>query len=140
MKTITSKIHLNSEPERVFELLTTPKGQERFWVESSQEKDGLIHFTFPNGQTYTSRILDRVADKEFSLDYFNSVVTFHLESNGNGGTHLTVVNTGVSDEEYTDIYAGWTSVLLNLKAVADHDADLRNHDPDRTWDQGYVDN
>lgn len=32
------------------------------------------------------------------------------------------------------------SVLLALKAFVDHDVDLRNHDPTRTWDQGYCDN
>jgi hypothetical protein len=29
---------------------------------------------------------------------------------------------------------------LVLKAAADFGADLRNHDPARTWEQGYVEN
>jgi hypothetical protein len=36
--------------------------------------------------------------------------------------------------------AGWVSVLLALKAAADFGIDLRNHDPARTWNKGYVDN
>lgn len=28
---------------------------------------------------------------------------------------------------------------MALKAAADFGVDLRNHDPTRTWDQGYVD-
>lgn len=36
--------------------------------------------------------------------------------------------------------AGWVSVLLALKAAVDFSVDLRNHDPGRTWDQGYADN
>jgi hypothetical protein len=36
--------------------------------------------------------------------------------------------------------AGWVSVLLALKAAADHGVDLRNHDPARTWETGYADN
>jgi hypothetical protein len=32
------------------------------------------------------------------------------------------------------------SVLLALKAAADFGVDLRNHDPARTWWQGYCDN
>jgi len=61
---ICLRLHLESEPERVFELLSTDEGRESFWV----------------------------------------------------------------------------SVLMNLKARADHGVDLRNHDPARTWTKGYVDN
>jgi predicted nucleic acid-binding Zn ribbon protein len=32
------------------------------------------------------------------------------------------------------------SVLMALKAAVDFSVDLRNHDPDRTWDHGYVEN
>jgi hypothetical protein len=35
--------------------------------------------------------------------------------------------------------AGWVSVLLALKAAADFRVDLRSHDPQRTWSQGYAD-
>ena len=35
--------------------------------------------------------------------------------------------------------AGWVSVLLALKAAVDFAVDLRNRDPDRTWEDGYVD-
>jgi len=38
------------------------------------------------------------------------------------------------------VLAGWVSVLMALKAAVDHGVDLRNHDPQRTWDQGYADN
>jgi hypothetical protein len=31
-------------------------------------------------------------------------------------------------------------VLLALKSAADFGVDLRNHDPARTWDQGYAEN
>jgi len=36
--------------------------------------------------------------------------------------------------------AGRVSVLLALKAAVDHGVDLRNHDRERTWVQGYADN
>jgi hypothetical protein len=32
------------------------------------------------------------------------------------------------------------SVLLALKAAVDFGVELRNHDLNRTWDQGYGDN
>ena len=36
-----------------------------------------------------------------------------------------------SDEEWP----GWVSVLLELKAAADYNVDVRNHDVTRTWDR-----
>jgi hypothetical protein len=35
--------------------------------------------------------------------------------------------------------AGWVSVLLALKAAVDFGVDLRNSDPARRWEDGYVD-
>lgn len=32
------------------------------------------------------------------------------------------------------------SVFLALKAAADFGVDLRNHDPSRSWSQGYAEN
>lgn len=140
MRTITCKIHLSSSPELVFGLLTTSEGREQFWAKKARESDDIVHFSFPNGQTYDSQIIRRVKNKEFCLDYFKSEVSFLLEPDDQGGTDLKVINTGVSEDEYVEVHAGWTSVLMNLKAVADFGADLRNHNPGRTWDQGYVNN
>ena len=53
---------------------------------------------------------------------------------------LTLINENIATGEYLDVYAGWVSVLLNLKAAVDYNLDLRNHDINKTWDQGYVDN
>ena len=51
-----------------------------------------------------------------------------------------MIEEGVAAEHYAEIHAGWVSVLMNLKAVADFGCDLRNHDPQRTWQQGYLNN
>ncbi len=140
MKTITWKIHLNSNPNEVFDLLVTSEGRVKFWSEKATEADGIIHFLFPNGQTYNSRILKNVRNKEFHLDYFDSLVKFQLEHAENGGTDLTLTNENVPESDFSEVNVGWISVLMNLKAVADFQCDLRNHDPKRTWDQGYADN
>lgn len=140
MKTITWKIHLKSNPNEVFDLLATSEGRIKFWAEKATEEDGIIHFLFPNGQTYDSRILKNVHNKEFHLDYFDSVVKFQLEQAENGGTDLTLINENVAESDFLEVQAGWISVLMNLKAVADFQCDLRNHHSKRTWDQGYVDN
>lgn len=140
MKTVNRKIHFKTSPENLFRLLTNPKGQEQFWVERSRKQGDTFYFNFPNGEHYDSKILKMIPNKTFALDYFNSEATFKLDPCDNGGTDLTLINAGVYEDAYAEVYAGWTSVLLNLKAVADFGADLRNHNPHRTWDQGYVDN
>ena len=140
MKNIIWKLYLRSHPKLVFELLNSEEGRAKFWAEQAEEIDNSIHFVFPNGQFYKAKIIKRVAFKEFQLDYFNSLVKFQLELTNNGGTELTLVNENIPENEYLEVYAGWVSVLLNLKAVADFQCDLRNHDQNRTWDQRYVGN
>lgn len=140
MKAITWKLHLKSDPHAVFDLLTTPEGRMKFWAEKTTQDDDNIHFAFPNGQTYDGQIIKSNPHKEFQLNYFNSLVKFHLEPSEKGGTDLTLINENVSESDFLEVHAGWISVLMNLKAVADFHCDLRNHDPKKTWDQGYVDN
>ncbi len=140
MKTITWKLHLKANPNKVFDLLTSAEGRAKFWSEKANEDGDVIHFLFPNGQTYNSQIIKNIPNKEFHLDYFNSLVKFELKQVENGGTDLTLSNENVPESDFSEVHAGWISVLMNLKAVADFQCDLRNHDPKKTWDQGYVDN
>lgn len=140
MKTIRWSLYLRSSPDVVFNMLTTKKGMERFWAEKVEVTGDLIHFNFPNGQEYKGRIIRIEPPGEFSVDYFNSKVEFILQPAESGGTVLSLVNSEVPDEEFTEVHAGWVSVLLNLKAVVDFGVDLRNHDEKRTWDQGFVEN
>lgn len=139
-RTIKWKIHFNAQPERVYDLLTTQEGREKFWAESAPMVDGFIQFVFANGQGYKSEVLSAVPSSYFRIEYFESLVQFKLENDGDGGTDMTVVNSQVSEEEYDEIHAGWVSLLMTLKAAVDFQIDLRNHDRDRTWDQGFVDN
>ena len=50
------------------------------------------------------------------------------------------MHSQLPESEMEETIAGWGSVLMALKAAVDHAVDLRNHDPERTWDQGYFDN
>jgi hypothetical protein len=129
------RLHLAAPPDEVRAVLATDGGRARFWAESAVARDGAIEFCFPNGWTYTGRVL---ADEPtcFEVEYFGSPARFELASDGGGGTDLTLTH----DDDHPDVRPGWVSVLLALKAAADFGADLRNHDPERTWDQGYVDN
>lgn len=135
------RLHLTSPPERVYAMLATDVGRARFWAESAVERDGAIDFNFPNGLTWRAAILVADPPRCYQVRYFaGSTTTFDLAPDGRGGTDLTLTDAHVPAADWQETYAGWLSVLLTLKAAVVHDIDLRNHDPNRTWDTGYVDN
>ena len=133
---VTWRLHLASAPEAVHELLTTDDGRARFWAEETRAGAATIEFRFPEGTIWSGRVLENDPPRTFALDYFGSETRFTLESDGSGGTDLLLTTT----DESCEVYAGWVSVLLALKAAADYGVDLRNHDPRRTWRDGYADN
>jgi hypothetical protein len=53
---------------------------------------------------------------------------------------MTLEAGNVDDRFRNEMAAGWVSVLVALKAATDFGVDLRNHDPERTWEQRFVDN
>jgi uncharacterized protein YndB with AHSA1/START domain len=138
-KPIRWRLHCKAPPEQLFELLATDAGRERFWAKASRSYAGGFLLSFPDGTEERCEVLENVAPRRFQFSYFGSIVTIELEADGRGGTDLTLVNTDVPDEEFDEVNAGWVSVLLPLKAAADFRVDLRNHDPKRTWREGYVD-
>jgi len=125
----------------VYDLLATPGGRRRFWAESAREQDGVVEFYFPNGAVWRGRVLERVPPRRLTVEYLGgSRATFDCADDGMGGTDLTLTETDVDPADWEDNRAGWVSVLLALKAASDFGVDLRNHDPARTWDDGFVDN
>jgi uncharacterized protein YndB with AHSA1/START domain len=126
------RLRLASPPDAVYELLATDAGRARFWAESAVERDGAIEWSFASGLTERGEILEREPGRVFAVRYFGETSRFELAPL-DGGTDLMLTDTGAE-------HAGWVSVLLALKAAADFGVDLRNHDPQRTWEQGYCDN
>jgi uncharacterized protein YndB with AHSA1/START domain len=137
---IVWRLLLDAEPHRVFDLLATDSGRAAFWAERTEQRGEEIEFHFPNGERLLTRILVHRPAEVFALTYFGgSLVRFELKPVPSG-TDLMLSESGVPNAELADNRAGWVSVLLNLKAQADFGIDLRNHDPERTWSRGYVDN
>jgi uncharacterized protein YndB with AHSA1/START domain len=135
------KLHLKSPPQQVYEFLSTNKGRASFWAESALEQDGVIHFVFPNQAEWKGRILENKPPHRFKVEYYGgSITTFGLMPDGLGGTDLTLMDEGIPTEDRSEVVAGWVSVLMALKANVDFGVDLRNHDPERTWNEGYVEN
>src|SRR5688572_4207127 len=119
-ESIVWRLHLASSPETVYQLLDSDEGRARFWAESAVETAGVIDFTFPGNVTWQGRILRRLMPFIFQVEYYGgSITTFTLESDGRGGTDLTLTDEGVPGLHRDEVVAGWVSVLLALKAAAD---------------------
>jgi uncharacterized protein YndB with AHSA1/START domain len=126
---------------RVYQALSTDAGRASFWAESAIERNGVICFVFPNNLTWDARILQADPPHYFVVRYFgDSIAAFTLEQDGLGGTDLTLTDSGASPEDRSEVIAGWVSVLMALKAAVDFGVDLRAHDSQRNWDNGYVEN
>ena len=135
------RLHLRSPIEHVYAALATDDGRASFWAETAVARDGVIHFVFPDGQTWDGAILRAEPPHTFSVHYFGgSTATFTLSADEQGNTELTLTDAGVSAAYRAEVIAGWVSVLMALKAAVDFGVDLRNHARQRTWDTGYVEN
>lgn len=133
------RMHIAAPPDRVFEALDTDAGRAAFWAESAAEADGVVTFRFVDGHTHRGRVIERRRPELFVVDYIGGPARFELTPDGDGGTDLLLTHEGVSPGEWNEVHAGWLNVLFPLKAWVTHGADLRNHDPARSWDQGYAD-
>ena len=135
------RVSLKSPIDKVYNTLATDEGRASFWAESAAAQDGVIHFVFPNGATWDGEILEQAPPHRIVVRYYGgSVSAFDLEEDGQGGTLLTLTDTGVPDDDRVEVIAGWVSVLMALKAAVDFGVELRAHHPDRQWDNGFVEN
>ena len=132
-------MHLPATPGQVFTALDSDEGRAAFWAEAAVEVEGVIQFRFVGGVETGSRILERRPPHLFVIDYMGGPARFELSEDGSGGTDLLLTHEGVSPEEWNEVHAGWLNVLFPLKAWVTHGVDLRNHDPERSWDRGYAD-
>ncbi len=139
-KSLCWQLQLAAPCQEVYRLLSTDAGRESFWVESSVQQGDQLLFSYPGGEQLAARILAQEPGRVFVLTHFEgSRLSFTLGER-DGGTHLRLEETGLTAENEVENRAGWVSVLMALKARADHGIDLRNHHPERHWSAGYPDN
>jgi len=138
--TIRWKMHFASSPEKVFDALSTDLGRASYWAESAPEVNGHITFNILNYEPFSGRVLRCERPRVFALEYFGTIVEFALTDDSRGGTDLSLVATEVDESIRMEMVAGWVSVLMAMKAAVDHGVDIRNHDPSRSWGDGYADN
>lgn len=132
------KVAFASPPSRVYAALATDAGRRAFWAIEAGERDGAIHFRFPNGVLETSAVREAEPPYRYALDYFGARTRFDIEAVDDGSI-LTLSAEGVPEPDWNEVHAGWVAVLLAMKAYVDFGIDLRNGDPARSWDAGFVD-
>jgi hypothetical protein len=133
------RLSLASPPERVFELLDTDAGRERFWALSSRSFPDGFELEFPGGLKGRVDVVDRQVPRRLAIRYFGSEADLELTPRGDGGCLFKVTCRCDDPDAWLQFYPGWVSWLLTLKAAVDFDADLRNGAPGRAWEQRYVD-
>jgi uncharacterized protein YndB with AHSA1/START domain len=139
--TIRWRMHLRAAPSVVFDAIATAEGRRRWWAESADAVDDRVEFVFPDGTVHRGRVLEETPPSRFAVEYYGgTIATFAIEPDGAGGTDLTLTDEGVATEWLAEVSGGWVSVLMALKGAVDHGVDLRNHDPARTWREGFADN
>lgn len=137
---IVWKINCKSTPSKVFEYIATDECRNKFWA-VTQSKNDIVTFAFANSYVWEGKILESNPPTQISFLYIdNSEESFELIDDGNNGTDLILRDKGVKPEFRTEVIAGWGSVLMTLKAAVDFNVDLRNHDPKKTWSEGFFNN
>ena len=134
------RVHFRSTPIEVYEYLALSEKRKLYWAESAEERGSVIHYRFLNGIEDSGRILERDPGRLYRVEYFGSDVTFELSSCESNGCDMTVTCENVNKGDRCEIAAGWVSWLLAMKAAVDFGVDLRNHDRNRTWSDGFADN
>ncbi len=124
----------------MFDFWATDGGREKFWAERSEFRKDKFNLSFPNGNKIECRILNIIPGIALSFTYFNNSQVSVKLSDADSGTILHLNEKDIPAENYAENYAGWVSVLMNLKAAADHGIDLRNHDENFIWNKGFIDN
>lgn len=132
------RVHFASPPEAVWEAWSTDSGRALFWAETSRGVEGGFDLSFVGGEALSVEIVEARAPELLVFRYFGgSRVRIDFAPDGGGGCDLRLREEGAP--EPVENHAGWVSVLLACKAAVDFGIDLRSHDPDRSWDDGYVD-
>jgi uncharacterized protein YndB with AHSA1/START domain len=138
---VRMRVHLHSTPDVVYRFLATDAGRESFWAEEAREADSRIRWLFASGERVETKVLAKEPSTRFECEYRDgTVVEFELEDDGRGGTDLTLTQREIPEGAIAASAIGWSSVLMNLKAVVDFAIDLRNHSADLSDDRGFVDN
>ncbi|HWG89548.1 MAG TPA: hypothetical protein VNZ52_01740 [Candidatus Thermoplasmatota archaeon] len=136
---IVWRLRLRNPPEVVYSYLSTEEGMRAFLAPQARRTGDRVELTFASGERWEGRVIHERPPHHFEMEYLGGRVVFLLHGDGLGGTDLELRQEEVHPDAWAENRAGWVSVLLLLKAQVDHAIDLRNGDPTRSWEAGYVD-
>jgi uncharacterized protein YndB with AHSA1/START domain len=140
---------LSAPPKTVFDSWATPRGLESFFVKrctaSAEGKDRRADESFLENDYYnwdwffdyssSGRILNIHDGKSLSFTFGKCVVTVEFRPHDDG-TLLHLCQSGMSPTEedktriHLDCRGGWIYFLTNLKALLEHQVDVRDKRPD----------
>ena len=132
MKLVDRTLHIDADPEVVYELLTDPAGLVR-WMAEAAEVDarpgGRIRWTHRNGDACAGEIVELVPGRRVVFTYGweradigvppgSTTVDITLTPTA-GGTELHLVHRGLAGPMADAHRGGWSNYLARLAVVAE---------------------
>lgn len=145
-KTLHLKIAVKAEPGVVWEALTVPEQIERWFLRRPRVdlRAGGRYEMHCGDTAVMSGIFTEVAEqKTLAFTWSGNQHIILRLAGGDGETVLSLEGTGYTArgkglDTYLQQARGWTFYLINLKTWLEQGWDLRETDPARSWDQGWV--
>jgi uncharacterized protein YndB with AHSA1/START domain len=145
--TFTTKIAIKAPIAAVWDALATEEGISKWFLSKAKldvQKGGDFEFFWGDIST-TGKFLDVVPQKKLSFTWWEPVgaVTFELEKLNDAEVAVICTATGYQTEgdglkHYIEESKGWTFFIINLKIYLEHKLDLRDSNPMRTCQTGWL--
>jgi uncharacterized protein YndB with AHSA1/START domain len=141
------KIYIDAAPERLYQAWTDSKKLKKWFIYDGfvePKKGGRFKQVFSDGSVFESEVLEVRKNRLFRFTFGKvEKVEVKFRKSGKGGEvwlRQYDMRTGAEDKwsMHMGCRLGWTFFLTNLKAMLEHRADLRSHNPKKTWKQHYI--
>ncbi|HWR82653.1 MAG TPA: SRPBCC domain-containing protein [Candidatus Deferrimicrobium sp.] len=144
----TLKIEIGATPAQVFRAWTDDKVVPKWFTVKAKiepRKNGRIHFEWLGGDVLDGRVIAITKNRRFVFPFGkgNEQVEVAITKSGRGSIcrlHQYGMKTTPKArwEMFVGCKEGWTFFLTNLKCYLEHGIDLRSHDPQKCYRQGFV--
>lgn len=142
------KIEIAAPPERVFEAWTTAEqlsGWFTVTTEFEPRKGGRIYFEWLGGDRFETTVTEIKKNKLVVFPFGSSGEQVRVKiRKSKGGTICTLEQSNMKTSPkhkvgmHLGCKVGWTFFLTNLKAWLEHGVDLRSHDRQKSYANGYL--
>jgi len=146
-KIFTTKLAIKTTLPKVWDALATETGLTQ-WFPSQATLDvrsgGSFEFCWGEFRL-PGKFIEVIPQKKLSFTWWEpkGPITFELEKSGDSEVIVTLIARGYQSEgeelkQYIEETKGWTFFLTNLKSYLEHGIDLRDHNPARTCQTGWL--